>query len=258
MQLSVARCSSFADWSEDWVGPYASINESESSKGDWKRTDCEIAQSNRTRKQERAEACGPPTTTAREIVIQEDIKWSEIEREREIVSHWKREREWVRVWSFHLNLMDNECGVQAIIANEITERFTLCPTGLSLSLSLSLAFTFKQSISFSNLLTNTLSIYLIYLQTFSLSFTYKHILSHLLTNILSFSVTYKHSFTFSHLLSNILSLTYSKIFCIFLSFAHKYSISNTFSLYLIYLQTFYLCLSVSFKIVGAKHTCWFS
>ena len=83
MQLSVARCSSFADWSEDWVGLYASINESESSKGDWKRTDCEIAQSNRTRKQEKAEACGPPTTTAREIVIQEDIKWSEIERERE-------------------------------------------------------------------------------------------------------------------------------------------------------------------------------
>ena len=258
MQLSVARCSSFADWSEDWVGLYASINESESSKGDWKRTDCEIAQSNRTRKQERAEACGPPTTTAREIVIQEDIKWSEIERERERDCVPLKEREWVRVWRFHLNLMDNECVVQAIIANEITERFTLCPTGLSLSLSLSLAFTFKQSISFSNLLTNNLSIYLIYLQTFSLSFTYKHILSHLLTNILSFSVTYKHSFTFSHLLSNILSLTYSKIFCIFLSFAHKYSISNTFSLYLIYLQTFYLCLSVSFKIVGAKHTCWFS
>ena len=212
MQLSVARCSSFADWSEDWVGLYASINESESSKGDWKRTDCEIAQSNRTRKQERAEACGPPTTTAREIVIQEDIKWSEIERERERERDCVplKEREWVRVWSFHLNLMDNECGVQAIIANEITERFTLCPTGLSLSLSLSLAFTFKQSISFSNLLTNNLSIYLIYLQTYFISFTHKYII------FLSYLQTFFHflSFTFKHSVSNLLkNILYLSIIC---------------------------------------------
>ena len=106
--------------------------------------------------------------------------------------------------------MDNECGVQAIIANEITERFTLCPTGLSLSLSLSLAFTFKQSISFSNLLTNNLSIYLIYLQTYFISFTHKYII------FLSYLQTFFHflSFTFKHSVSNLLkNILYLSIIC---------------------------------------------
>ena len=204
MQLSVARCSSFAEWPEDWVGLYASINESKSSKGDWKRTDCEIAQSNRTRKQEKAEACGPPTTTAREIVIQEDIKWSEIEREREIVSHWKRESEW-------------ECEASISIWWIMSVGYKqLSPTKLqSASLCAPQACLYP-SLSPSHLLSNNLSLSLIYLQTIylSISFTYKHSLSHLLTNI--FYLIYSQIYYLSQLLTNILSLSliYFQTFCL--------------------------------------------
>ena len=204
MQLSVARCSSFAEWPEDWVGLYASINESESSKGDWKRTDCEIAQSNRTRKQERAEACGPPTTTAREIVIQEDTKWSEIERE--IVSHWKRERE--SEW---------ECEASISIWWIMSVGYKqLSPTKLQSASLCAPQACFYPSLSPSHLLSNNLSLSLIYLQTIylSISFTYKLSLSHLLTNI--FYLIYSQIYYLSQLLTNILSLSliYFQTFCL--------------------------------------------
>ena len=218
MQLSVARCSSFADWSEDWVGLYASINESESSKGDWKRTDCEIAQSNRTRKQERAEACGPPTTTAREIVIQEDTKWSEIERE--IVSHWKRERERERERLCPIERereSEWECEASISIWWIMSVGYKqLSPTKLqSASLCAPQACLYP-SLSPSHLLLNNLSLSLIYLQTIylSISFTYKHSLSHLLTNI--FYLIYSQIYYLSQLLTNILSLSliYFQTFCL--------------------------------------------